>query len=97
MDERYKLKGIKFVWDSNKAQSNLAKHGVSFTQAAQAFFDPFLRITDAGTNEQARDAVIGMDERWNLLFVVHIVLEEDAIRIISARKATPSERDYYEY
>ena len=38
-----------------------------------------------------------MDERWNLLFVVHLVLEEDIIRIISARRATPSERSYYEY
>ncbi len=97
MDERYELKGVTFIWDSNKAQSNLAKHSVTFTQAAQAFFDPFLRATDASTDEETRDAVIGMDERWNLLFVVHIVLEEDAIRIISARKATPSERDYYEH
>ncbi|MDZ7751402.1 MAG: BrnT family toxin [Gammaproteobacteria bacterium] len=85
-----------FVWDSNKAQTNLAKHGVTFAQAAQAFFDPFLRVTDADTDQEARDAVIGMDERWNLLFVVHIVLEEDAIRLISARKATPSERKLYE-
>lgn len=97
MDERYELKGVTFIWDSNKAQSNLAKHSVTFTQAAQAFFDPFLRATDASTDEETRDAVIGMDERWNLLFVVHIVLEGDAIRIISARKATPSERDYYEH
>jgi uncharacterized DUF497 family protein len=73
------------------------KHGVAFSQAAQAFFDPFLRVTDAGIGSETRDAVIGMDERWNLLFVVHIVLEEDIIRIISARKATPSERSYYEY
>ena len=97
MDERYELKGITFVWDSNKAQANLAKHGVAFSQAAQAFFDPFLRVTDAGTDSETRDAVIGMDERWNLLFVVHLVLEEDIIRIISARKATPNERSYYEY
>lgn len=97
MEERYELKGITFVWDSNKAQANLAKHSVVFSQAAQAFFDPFLRVTDADTDSEARDAVIGMDERWNLLFVVHLVLEEDVIRIISARKTTPSERSYYEY
>lgn len=97
MDEHYRLKGINFVWDSNKAQSNLAKHGVAFTQAAQAFFDPFLRVTDAGSEDEAREAVIGMDERWNLLFVVHLVLEEDGVRIISAREATSNERHYYEY
>ena len=97
MDERYELKGISFVWDLNKAETNLAKHGVSFGQAAEVFFDPFVRVTDAGSEDEARDAAIGMDERWNLLFVVHIVLEDDAIRIISARKATPSERTFYEY
>jgi uncharacterized protein len=37
-----------------------------------------------------------MDTRWNLLFVVHIELEDDALRIISARKATRRERAYYE-
>jgi uncharacterized DUF497 family protein len=37
-----------------------------------------------------------MDTRWNLLFVVHTELEEDAIRFISARKATRKERDDYE-
>jgi uncharacterized DUF497 family protein len=51
---------------------------------------------DASRHEEARDAIIGMDIRWNLLFVVHIELEDDAIRIISARKATRRERAYYE-
>jgi uncharacterized DUF497 family protein len=51
---------------------------------------------DASRNEEARDAIIGMDMRWHLLFVVHIELEEDAIRLISARKATRKERDDYE-
>lgn len=97
MDERYELKGVSFVWDPNKAETNLAKHGVSFGQAAEVFFDPFVRVNDAGSEDEARDSAIGMDERWNLLFVVHIVLEDDAIRIISARKATLSERTFYEY
>jgi uncharacterized DUF497 family protein len=51
---------------------------------------------DASRNEEARDAIIGMDRRWNLLFVVHIELEEDAIRLISARHATRKERNDYE-
>ena len=49
----------------------------------------------AGTRKP-RDAIIGMDTRWNLLFVVHIELEEDAIRLISGRKVTRKERDDYE-
>ncbi|MDZ7957218.1 MAG: hypothetical protein RMY34_04835 [Aulosira sp. DedQUE10] len=39
---------------------------------------------------------MGLDTRWNLLFVVHIEFEDEVIRIISARKATRQERDYYE-
>jgi len=92
----YELNGISFVWDTEKAQSNLAKHRVSFEQAAEAFFDPFLRVLDASPETETRDAVIGMDERWNLLCVVHIELEGDRFRIISARRATSGERRSYE-
>jgi uncharacterized DUF497 family protein len=51
---------------------------------------------DASRHEEAQDALIGIDTRWNLPFVVHLELEDDAIRIISARKATRRERAYYE-
>ena len=95
MDEQYDLNGISFVWNTTKAQSNRSKHRVSFEQAAEAFFDPFLRVLDAGS-EESRDAIIGMDERWNLLFVVHVELEGERFRLISARCATQHERQIYE-
>jgi uncharacterized DUF497 family protein len=75
---------------------SLRHDGMMFEQAAEAFFDPFLKVVEASRNEEARDAILGMDTRWNLLFVVHIELEEDAIHLISARKATRQERDDYE-
>jgi len=62
----------------------------------KAFFAPFLRITDASPVDEARDAILGMDEQWNLLFVVHVEIEGSRYRIISARRATPSERQFYE-
>jgi len=96
MSEYYELNGITFVWDPKKAQINQKNHGVTFEQAAEAFFDPFLRIVDASPEEEVRDAAIGMDMRWNLLFVVHILVEEEQVRIISARKATRSEKEIYE-
>ena len=72
MDTRFVLQGITFIWDENKARENPRHHdGVTFEQAAEAFFDPFLKVVDASRNEEARDAIIGMDTRWNLLFVVH--------------------------
>jgi uncharacterized DUF497 family protein len=97
MDIEFELQGIRFVANREKARRNPAKHqGVTFEQAAQAFFDPFLRVVDADRNEEARDAVIGMDASSRLLFVVHIQQEDDRIRLISARKATREERNLYE-
>nr|WP_231663744.1 BrnT family toxin [Pseudanabaena sp. 'Roaring Creek'] len=58
-----------------------------FQQATEAFFDPFLVVVDASRNDEERDAVIGLDKRWNLLYVVYVERENDVIRIISARKA----------
>jgi uncharacterized DUF497 family protein len=97
MDVYFVLNGIVFVWNQDKAELNPRKHdGVTFQQAAEVFFDPFLVVVDASRNDEARDAVIGLDTRWNLLFVVHIEREDNTIRIISARKATRQERAIYE-
>jgi uncharacterized protein len=97
MNVYFVLNGITFVWDDGKARINPTNHdGISFHQAAEVFFDPFLFVVDASRNEEARDAVIGLDARWNLLYVVHIEREENIIRIISARKATRQERVEYE-
>jgi len=38
-----------FEWDSDKATSNLAKHGVSFAEAATVFADPFAVYLDDGS------------------------------------------------
>ena len=98
MDLHFVLHGVAFVWNQDKAEANAAKHdGVTFPQAAEAFFDPFLVVVDASRNQESREAVIGFDRRWNLLYVVYIERENDMIRIISARKATRQEREQYEY
>ena len=96
MDEYFELNGIGFLWDRVKARQNLQRHGVAFEQAAEAFFDPFLRVVDAGTDTETRDAVLGIDLHWRLLFVVHVLVEESRFRIVSARKATRSEWTLYE-
>jgi uncharacterized protein len=98
MDSRYEKNGISFVWNARKAAANPKKHdGITFEQATEVFFDPFFKLVDAGRNEEARDAVIGYDESGRLLFVVHIELEGDIIRLISARKATLTERNDYDF
>lgn len=96
-DVYFPLNDITFVWNEQKAAANPVNHdGITFPQAAEAFFDPLLVVVDASRNDEARDAVIALDKRWNLLFVVYVERENDYIRIVSARKATRQEREYYE-
>ncbi len=97
MDANFVVAGQRFRWDTEKASSNLKKHGIRFEHACEAFFDPFLRQVDASPADEAREAVIGFAEDSTLLFVVHVVRERSGIiRIISARNATRSERRLYE-
>ena len=96
MDITLELNGISFVWNQSKANINIKNHKVTFEQAAEVLFDPFVRIIDASPKEEVRDAAIGMDKNWNLLFVVHVFIENDFIRIVSARKATSHEKVNYE-
>lgn len=96
MDVRYEIGGTSFVWNKAKSLTNLKKHGVSFESAATAFFDPFFRLEDASRNNEQRDAVIGFDDTQRLLYVVHIEIEGDFIRIISAHRATTVERLRYD-
>jgi hypothetical protein len=97
MKVSYVLHGQAFEWAAAKAAANLRKHHVGFEKACEVFFDPFMRLADADGHGEAREAVIGLTEDWDLLFVVHIVRHPDAIRIISAREATPLERKHYEH
>lgn len=98
MDTRHELNGTHFVWNARKAAANPAKHdGITFEQAATVFFDPFFRLVEAGRNDEARDAIIGFDALSRLLFVVHVQIEDECIRIISARKATRDERQKHEH
>jgi uncharacterized DUF497 family protein len=47
--------GSAFEWDVGKAKVNLRKHGVSFETACEVFFDPFVRLIDAGSEAETRD------------------------------------------
>ena len=96
---------IRFTWYENKNISNQRKHdGIAFEVATQIFRDP-LRLT-------RQDRIEGYEMRWRtigsvygvtVLLVAHTITDEDAdgtlietIRIISARRATRSERKRYE-
>jgi len=95
MDKVYRLQGVDFEWDTNKAESNLEKHGVSFEEAAEVFFDPFYQEGDATANDEPRDFILGYSLSQRLLLVVYV---ERSLRIsiISCRPATRTKRKFYE-
>ncbi len=86
-----------FEWDEEKAKANLKKHGIDFDEAATVFADPFsmtIPDPDHSRNDQ-RFVDVGSSEKDRLLVVVYVERGE-RIRIISCRKATPSERRVYD-
>lgn len=96
MNVNYTLQDIHFEWDNRKVSLNWRKHHVSFEQACEVFFDPFVcAMEDELINGELREAVIGMMENWQLLYVVFLI-QGDTIRLISARFATRPERRRYE-
>lgn len=91
---------VNFVWDSEKDNANIQKHGVCFSEASSVFYDPLAKIAsdpDHSSNED-RYILIGQSNQRRLLFVVHVYREAgNKIRIISARRATRKEiRDFEE-
>ena len=89
---------LHFTWNAAKARANLAKHGVSFEEAETAFSDDHaVVLPDPDHSEvEERFLLLGMSAVLRVLVVVHCEPDADgAIRIISARRATRSERGQY--
>jgi uncharacterized DUF497 family protein len=90
--------GVNFEWDSDKAEANLSKHGLSFKEASTVFADPLsLTIADPlhSSGREERSITIGTSYQGALVIVSHCDRGEN-IRIISARQATRRERQTYE-
>jgi uncharacterized protein len=90
---------IRFEWDKIKASSNHRKHGVSFEEARSVFYDEFaIQFFDGESAEESRFILLGMSNQSRVLVVIHCErgVDADAIRIISARKATKHERNFYQ-
>ena len=89
---------IKFEWDPRKDSANQRKHGISFEEAQSVFFDEnAVQFYDEHHSEQEdRFIMLGLSIHSRILVVCHCERESgNVIRIISARKATRSERQYY--
>jgi uncharacterized protein len=93
------MEEITFEWDSNKAQTNERKHGISFEETKTAFYDRNARVLDDPDHSQDEDRYIllGLSESFGLIMVCHVYRENDmCIRIISARRATKTEQQQYQ-
>ncbi len=91
---------LRFEWDEHKNKINQAKHGISFLEAKNVFYDEeALLIDDPEHSEtEERFIILGISRKANLLVVCHCYRGDDSvIRLISARRATRTEtRQYHE-
>ncbi len=91
---------MELEWNEDKNLRNKTKHGISFETAALVFDDPnHLSIQDRFEDGEERWQTLGQVNNLVIILVAHTVRIENSdeiIRIISARKATRVERQYYE-
>jgi uncharacterized DUF497 family protein len=90
---------LRFTWDAQKNRINRRKHGISFETALLAFDDPHqVSRQDRTVDGELRWQTIGMVNGIHVLLIAHtveVIGDEEVIRIISARKATPREHRAY--
>jgi len=87
---------MKITWDSVKAKSNRLKHRIFFSEVEPVFYDPdAISFEDLESKGEARYVVIGLDSLARIVVVIY-TYRENSIRLISARKASKSEQQFYE-
>jgi uncharacterized protein len=87
-----------FSWNEAKAKTNLDKHGVSFEEAQTVFYDDYAVqfFDEKHSDAEDRFLLLGMSASAKLLLVCHCELGSgSSIRIISARRATKTESQFY--
>lgn len=90
---------LRFEWDARKAAANLRQHEISFEEAKTVFLDDeaLLIPDEEHSTDEDRFMIMGFSMQLRILVVCHCYRESgDVIRIISARKASRTERNQYE-
>lgn len=88
---------MKFEWDKIKNKQNVKKHGITFKEASKLFTGraEYLELFDnLHSEDEDRFIAIGPIVK-GIVVVVYIERDFDTIRIISARKATRTERNMF--
>jgi uncharacterized protein len=92
------MSNLRFEWDERKSVANARKHGVSFEEAKSVFVDERAKLIDDPdhSDDEDRFVLLGLSGALRLLLVCHCYrLDGNAIRIISARKASAHESKSY--
>ena len=87
-----------FEWDEAKNRANQRKHGISFEEAQSVFADEHALLIDDSvhSDSEARFVLLGLSASLRTMVVCHCYRgAEDVIRLISARRATKTERALY--
>jgi hypothetical protein len=91
---------MRFEWDEVKNHRNLRKHKISFELAKMVFDDPHaLSEREREVDSEERWQAVGLVAGSVTVIVAYTCREEDGeevVRIVSARKASRSERRAYE-
>jgi len=93
------MSDLRVEWDGAKARINATKHGITFEEAETVLYDDYaIVLPDPDhSSRQERFLLIGLSSALRVLVVVHCETENgDVIRLISARRATRSERAQYD-
>ena len=82
---------LHYEWDPSKAKANRAKHGVAFVDAIAVLENEHSVTAPGDAIGECRRASIGLDALGRTLTVIW-TWRGECVRIISARRATASER-----
>jgi uncharacterized DUF497 family protein len=87
---------MKFEFDAQKAAANLRKHRVALSDTEEVFYDPMaIHVEDPDARHEQRFVAVGQGNTGTVLVVAY-TYRGDAIRVISARRASRKEQREYE-
>ena len=87
---------MQITWDPNKAEINFKKHKIRFSDAEMVLYDPLaMTLEEHDIDNEQRFVTTGADSIGRIVTIIYSY-RSDTIRLISARKATQTERKQYE-
>jgi uncharacterized DUF497 family protein len=86
---------LNFDWEAAKAESNLAKHRVSFDDAIEVFADPLVAVVATIREQDREERFKAIGRIAHRLFTIVYTERDGGKRIISARPSNRNEKKRY--